>query len=157
MLRGAGLRVRGDRPELAAQLEALLGEAFDRFSVERVDLHDGKLVAEVRFLFVAPVFYGEILEVLRRAAALFDRAPLRVRILGGERRALCAGGKARCAYCHADVSGDEPDLVACELCATVLHASCWDELERCPVLGCAGTRREESGLLLATPSPRETP
>ncbi|MEZ0229225.1 MAG: RING finger protein [Planctomycetota bacterium] len=82
-----------------------------------------------------------------------------MKVLGGERLALAGSeGKARCAYCHEDVTGAEPDLVACEHCHTVLHADCYDELGRCPILGCTGTKPErapkgrDSGLRPSTPS-----
>ena len=69
--------------------------------------------------------------------------PILVQVLGGERRALRGkGGKARCGYCHDDVTGAEPDLVACDRCSTVLHEGCWTELGRCPVMGCAGRSPE---------------
>ncbi|MBI3724340.1 hypothetical protein HY251_10370, partial [bacterium] len=74
-----------------------------------------------------------------------DRVSLAVHVLGGERRAFQShAGSPRCAYCHEDVIGNEPDLIACSSCATVLHESCWSDNGRCTVLGCAGKTPERA-------------
>jgi len=46
----------------------------------------------------------------------------------------------RCPYCHDDLEGR---LLACETCATPLHAECCRELGRCTTIGCGG--RSELG------------
>lgn len=48
------------------------------------------------------------------------------------------GGDHRCAYCHGALETEGP--VACDACGAQLHPDCWDELGRCPAVGCAGTR-----------------
>jgi hypothetical protein len=45
---------------------------------------------------------------------------------------------ARCGYCHEDLTHEAMDLVACEVCQTVMHKGCHAELGRCAVAGCAG-------------------
>jgi hypothetical protein len=55
--------------------------------------------------------------------------------------ASAARGEARCAYCHDGVQGSGADTVTCPRCRTVLHAVCWSELGRCPVMGCDGLGR----------------
>jgi hypothetical protein len=89
--------------------------------------------------------YAELLRLLAATARAFDRVGIKVKVLGGERLALAgAHGNARCAYCHGDLTGDEPDLVACEACGTVLHEGCWGELGHCPLLGCSGSSPERA-------------
>jgi hypothetical protein len=85
-----------------------------------------------------------LFERAARLARRLQRIPLEVVVLGNRTRLAFPGlsKAARCAYCHADVSGEEPDLVACETCSTIAHEACWDELGRCPVMGCAGRSRE---------------
>jgi hypothetical protein len=83
--------------------------------------------------------YAILLDLLAATARAFDRVNIAVKVLGGERLALAGvHGQPRCAYCHAAVTGEEPDLVACDRCGTVLHEACWSELGRCPLLGCEG-------------------
>mgnify|MGYP001291549231 CR=1 FL=1 len=48
----------------------------------------------------------------------------------------------RCAYCHGPL-GHEPHA-ACEGCGATLHASCREELARCPSPGCPGPRQAVS-------------
>ncbi len=45
---------------------------------------------------------------------------------------------ARCGYCHEDVAPGADDLLACEVCRTVMHKGCRAELGRCAVAGCGG-------------------
>jgi hypothetical protein len=119
---------------------------FERFPVTSLELKGGELRAEIPFArFRSGEGARSLLELLGTVAGELDRIPLDVHVLGGERRALRSrSGHARCAYCHADVTGAEPDLVACGLCSTVLHAGCWEELGRCPVLGCEGKSPERA-------------
>jgi len=87
-----------------------------------------------------------LLSTLADIARAFDPIGIRVKVLGDrELRALRgAGGEARCSYCHDNVTGVEPDLVACTACSTVLHDACWKDLGRCPVLGCTGSVPERA-------------
>lgn len=88
--------------------------------------------------------YAPILAILDRIARdMVARRMIRVRVLGGRRPALVLRGRPRCAYCHDEVSGSEDGLVACNLCATVIHQECWDELGHCAVLGCEGAILED--------------
>ncbi|MBI3724584.1 hypothetical protein HY251_11610 [bacterium] len=139
----------GDHPRaryaLAHGLRPLVERAFTQFHVMNLSLGGGVLAAEVPARRLEVEGYRPLLELLVRAAETFDRKPIHVRVLGGERRALCVkGGKTRCSYCHEHVAGDEPDLVACEKCATVLHGDCWTDLGRCPILGCTGRAPERA-------------
>jgi hypothetical protein len=80
-----------------------------------------------------------ILRELEALAGALERPPLAVAVLEGSVRAVTdKRGRARCPYCREGISGEEPDLVACRQCETVLHDECWRELGRCPVLGCRG-------------------
>lgn len=73
--------------------------------------------------------YAALLDALGALALAFDMPLIQL----GSARALVV----RCAYCHG--STDHGDgLVPCAGCATLLHAECWREHGRCPVLGCAG-------------------
>jgi hypothetical protein len=128
-----------NNPELRATIE----ELFRTTTVDQVLVWDGKVTATAKLASLDPARYREVLALLERIARAFDPVRLNVRVLGGERRALAgATGDARCAYCHAHVTGEEPDLIACALCGTVLHDACWEELRRCPVLGCPGVKVE---------------
>jgi hypothetical protein len=122
----------------------LVDDAFLTYGVDKLELADGELRAHFP-LTKELADYANLLPLLERAARFFDRVSVRVRVLDGERHALRgAGGEARCSYCHEHVTGDEPDLVACERCRTVLHGACWSEHGRCPVLGCGGAVPERA-------------
>jgi hypothetical protein len=122
----------------------LVDDAFLTYGVDKLELVDGELRAHLPLTKELPD-YASLLPLLERAARFFDRVNVRVHVLGGERHALRgAGGDARCSYCHEHVTGDEPDLVACERCHTVLHGACWTEHGRCPVLGCSGAVPERA-------------
>ena len=134
-----------DRPRVARafqgnlQLKGDLIELFTKLPLDSARIWSGKLTATAPLSRVQLEDFRPILERLDRIAKAFERVPVKVRVLGGERRALRgASGGARCAYCHDGITGDEADLVACELCHTVLHDECWRDLGHCPVLGCAG-------------------
>lgn len=45
------------------------------------------------------------------------------------------GGAQRCPYCRDQLSGK---VRSCEACEILLHMECWDELDVCPAVGCAG-------------------
>jgi hypothetical protein len=123
-------------------LRDAIQEVFVWEHAESLELASGELVYLAPFFAVPPSRYGTLLHRLDRIATWFDRAPIRVRALRAERRALSGVDGLRCAYCHGSLSGDEDGLVACECCATVLHSSCWRENARCPVLGCPGEDAE---------------
>jgi hypothetical protein len=113
--------------------------AFGSFHVDSFEIANGRLTVEFPTQRLEPGSYKILLEILATAVAAFDRVPIVVHVLGGERRALAGpGGRTRCAYCHGDVDGSEEDLVACDRCHTVLHSGCWEELGHCPLLGCSG-------------------
>jgi hypothetical protein len=116
-----------------------IDEIFRFTGVHKLELGNGTLAVAARVGDLTPESARSLLELLVRAARTLERVPITVRILGGERRAfLGVTTHARCGYCHEDVTGTEPDLVACDRCATVVHADCWAELGRCPVIGCPG-------------------
>ena len=91
-------------------------------------------------------FLAHLLEVAKVAEELCRGVRLQ--------RARALGAETRCGYCH-EVFPGEPahpvaagslregeDVVACELCSTVLHRACRDEHGGCPVLGCTGQAEE---------------
>ena len=124
-------------------LKEALEQLFRVHEIEHVLIWDGKVTATARLARVAPGEYATIVKLLDRVAASFEPVKLKVRVLGGERRAHGGmSGEARCAFCHEHVTGEEEDLVACALCGTVLHDACWGEIGRCPVLGCTGVKPE---------------
>jgi Zn finger protein HypA/HybF involved in hydrogenase expression len=122
-------------------------EAFRHFRVHELAVGNGAVHVTARLADVGSAKrHARLVAVLVKIARAFDRVLLRVKIFGGDRLALVgAHGKARCAYCHDDLTGEEPDLVACDQCATVLHAECWSELGACPLLGCTGRSPERAG------------
>lgn len=119
--------------------------AFEDFSVQSLLLWDGKLRATVKKR-IAGSRLPVLLSLLDEIVGAFEPVPVKVTVLGGERRALLGlSGNPRCSYCHADVTGEETDLVACALCRTILHDGCWREHGHCPVLGCTGQEPERPG------------
>jgi len=139
----AAFHLEGRRLEPEAR--AALAEIFEHFSAYRVRSDGGRLMASVPLSRVRwRTDYEILLRLLDTAARAIERVALEVRVLGGERRALVGHGTPRCAYCHEDVTGLEPDLVACATCSTVLHEGCWGELGRCPVLGCRSVSVERA-------------
>ncbi|HET6495557.1 MAG TPA: hypothetical protein VFH61_09365 [Thermoleophilia bacterium] len=52
------------------------------------------------------------------------------------RLSLTAKGVASCPYCRDTVNESKEAWVSCGGCETLLHAECWDDLGRCPTLGC---------------------
>jgi len=138
-------RERAQRALHETTLRTAIDTLFAQFKVESLE-SDGESVTATGPLALAdPERARTALTVLALLTRLLERVPITVKVLGGERHAFRSErGAARCAYCHADVTGDEPDLVACEGCATVLHAGCWEELGRCPVLGCASGKPERA-------------
>jgi hypothetical protein len=143
-------RFRIEANDSARALRAFRGPAL-RSAVERVfnlgarqvRFAQGCVVATGSPRALAPADYRTLLDALDAVARALERRPLTVRLLGGERHALVdEHGKTRCPYCHGGLTGDEPDLVACEKCATVLHAGCWEEHGGCPLLGCTGKHPE---------------
>jgi hypothetical protein len=116
---------------------------FAEFRASTLAIGDGRLsVVVARSLPLDQ--YGPLVYLLEEIAELAAPEPVAVPVgvLGGERQALKSGGKLRCSYCHDAITGDEPDLVACRRCGTVLHEGCWREHGRCPVLGCDGRQPE---------------
>ncbi len=134
----ARFRLEGARIEREAR--QALAEIFDEFRASKIECRDGQLTATVpQEQLPRAGRYTFLLRIMATAAGALERVPLEVKILGGERHALASErGAARCSYCHGELTGREPDLVACGSCSTVLHEGCWAELRRCPVLGCRG-------------------
>lgn len=127
------------------ELREKIVAVFERYGVESLEVRRNKLLAKIPLAALRKGDYARLLDLLAATARAFDRVGIKVKVLGSERLAVAgAQGKPRCAYCHADVTGDEPDLVACETCGTVLHEACWSELGRCPLLGCTGERPEKA-------------
>jgi hypothetical protein len=130
-------------------------QAWLRLAVERVfelgasELRfvNGGIEATAPGRALEPSRYRKMLDALEDVARALERKRVSVRVLGGERHAFVDdSGKTRCPYCHGGLTGDEPDLVACEKCTTVLHAGCWEEHGGCPLLGCTGRRPERAAV-----------
>ena len=136
---------RRTKRAMGAGLKALVQRLFADYSVERLVVEDGWLQIVAQESALDTLAYDEVLELLDEAAETFDRVPILVKTLGGERRALRdPSGAVRCAYCHGEIDGSEDDLVACKRCHTVLHDDCWEELTHCPLLGCVGRHPERA-------------
>ncbi len=129
------------------ELQKGILEAFEAFKATSVMLRDGALELRMPLDPLRRVReYPRLLETLLAAARAYDRVNVHVKVLDKVALAVTSHkGTARCAYCHEDVTGQEPDLVVCEVCGTVLHAGCHDELGKCPILGCPGTKPERGG------------
>jgi len=129
-----------------AALRRLVARAFEEFGVEELRATDRSVVAVVPCGELETEMGRQLVALLGEIAPHIERAPIEVKVLGGERKALVGAGHgaARCSYCHAVVTGAEPDLIACAACATVLHEGCWGELGRCPVMGCGGAAPERA-------------
>lgn len=119
---------------------AAVENLFSVHGADRVTLVDGKLVVDVPLATLEPGDYRPLLDAAKELLAVIEPRRLPIRVLRGERRALTIGGTARCSYCHGELLGTEPDLVACSSCSTILHEGCWNEHGRC--LGCRGTAPE---------------
>lgn len=131
------------RRVLGKELRREIAEVFERFGVTRLALGAGELAVELPVAAMPPRSWREVIVYLDRAAALVETKPLKVKALEGERNAACdESGSLRCVYCRDAVTGEEPDLVACDRCRTVVHDACWSEHGACPVLGCEGQVRE---------------
>ncbi len=130
----------------AKEVRHAIVEAFGRWHAEKLEIRSKRLFVTVPLSELHRTKdFQALLGLLANTARAFDRVGIRVKVLGGDRLALAgAHGRARCAYCHEDLTGDEPDLVACEACGTVLHEGCWSELGQCPLLGCTGKAPERA-------------
>jgi hypothetical protein len=79
----------------------------------------------------------ERLEDLARALEALDQTT-RVRAT-----AVIDPAARQCPYCRDLLASEEHlALVACRRCKTVLHEECFDELRRCPAMGCGSRRRD---------------
>ncbi len=129
---------------LRSNVRRLIWELFD-LGAERVSFERGWITASGTTRAIVPSCYRAILETLVGLSASLDRCPIKVKVLGGERRAhVDESGKTRCPYCHDHLTGEEPDLVACERCLSVVHDECWLEHGGCPLLGCEGRSVERA-------------
>lgn len=128
---------------LSEAMRGFIDDAFERAKPRAVRFQPDGIVVEASASSLDPDMYPAVLSTLLRCASLLDAKRVRVRVLGGTRRLVVGPrGAPRCAYCRADVTGEEPDLVACERCTTAVHAACWDEHGRCPIYGCEGRSAE---------------
>ncbi len=133
------------RRAIGPELRHAITGIFEKRPVRNLTFANGRLAIEANVRDIELRDYPNTFDFLDEIARAFDRKPVQVRALGLERRALAdQEGRLRCSYCHEHVTGDEPDLVACESCATVLHGACWDEHGGCPIWGCRGERPERA-------------
>jgi hypothetical protein len=127
------------------------GGARARWLVEEIleqtaclELERDRVVATVPIARLELDRYRSLIERMSELAGCLERRLVTLQRLGISVLALPGvSAAARCAYCHADVTGQEPDLVSCAGCRTVLHEACWkdciDDAGRCPLLGCEST------------------
>ncbi|MEZ0229224.1 MAG: hypothetical protein ACAI25_11415 [Planctomycetota bacterium] len=142
----------GEKPKVAKhlakgrELRKRILEAFEEFSIRSLEIKKGFLEARAPVAALRRMKqYPRLLRLLVKTARAYDRVNIRVKVLGRDLFAISGTtGRARCAYCHDTVTGEEPDLVACEVCGTILHSDCYGELGFCPMLGCPGTRPERA-------------
>jgi hypothetical protein len=145
------------RAALGAELKAVVTRLFDGFGATQLDTTFKPFLYKHRHLFeergvlrarLPKMKEGDALPLARKLAelaAILEGVPLHVISLGGERRAeRSSAGSPRCAWCHADITGSEPDLVACRHCSTVLHEGCWAEQGGCPTMGCGSKEAERA-------------
>jgi hypothetical protein len=113
-----------------------LAHLFTDYKLESVSLEGGKLRATRTLVYEDRIRESpRILQLLGVVARGIDpRRELDVQVGAGH-------GALRCSYCH-EALGPGDDTRTCAGCGTVLHASCHDELGRCPVLGCEGRAPE---------------
>jgi hypothetical protein len=107
----------------AGRAKEPVARAFRELGARRVRAVNGRLWIEAPLAGLPLGSWSGALDLLAELARELER-PLAV---------VRASSELRCAYCHA---GGE--LVPCVSCNTLLHAGCWVELGRCPVLGCRG-------------------
>jgi hypothetical protein len=132
------------RRALRGELQTEISRLFDH-GVRELRLAGRDIVAIAETTSVEPAAYADVLRCLDLMARLLEPKKIVVRALGGERRAMVdRRGRTRCPYCRSEISGEEVDLVACEKCATVLHADCWRDHGGCPLLGCTGKQPERA-------------
>lgn len=134
-----------ERQEMTSALRAL----FDHHGARSLEANDGRLLLDCGPIsnLAAPSQVRRLmacLDDLVRIANAYERSPIAVRVLGSQRLAWTGGEghRPRCPYCHGEVSGEEPDLVACSSCGTVHHEGCFTEHGRCTVLGCESDRAD---------------
>lgn len=72
-------------------------------------------------------------------------------------QSILATSKAtlRCAYCHDDIITQTP--VSCQRCQTRLHRDCWEEIKRCPTLGCGHSPNQQQSLERRRSEPSSVP
>jgi hypothetical protein len=139
--------VSGASKQLAPEVRKAIWIIFERGAAD-LGVENGTAIVAAEATAIETSDYPGILCLLDMIARALDRKPLPVRVLGRELSALVdESGKTRCAYCHSNLTGDEPDLCACEKCRTVVHEACWAEHGGCPLLGCGGSKLERSNLV----------
>ncbi len=128
-------RVKASKVLRVSDVRRAIWRIFD-FGALTLRFEGREIAVVARSSAVEPTNYRPILE---RISATLDRKTLAVRVLGGERRAsVDAKGRTRCPYCRENLTGEEPNLVACEKCKSVVHDECWKEHDGCPLAGCEG-------------------
>jgi hypothetical protein len=130
-----------------ARARALVQEILEDFETPWLQLEPDKLVAAVPIERLEPDQYRDLLDRLAELAGRLERRAVTLHHLKIEALALPGtSAVGRCSYCHADVTGHEPELVSCARCRTVLHEACWkdcvDHVGHCPLLGCDSTSVE---------------
>ena len=120
---------------------AALEELFGRVGLEKVLVREGELVATHALPGErwsdgarALVLLGKVAQAIEPGLHTELRLDARAR----------STTELRCSYCHGDLAAAADENAPCERCGTVLHAGCWEELGRCPVLGCEGKRGERA-------------
>jgi hypothetical protein len=137
----------GDQARLARLVRQGGGDAiarlFERGPIERLEGTRDEVRAVVPAEAAAPSELAAILDALDGLAPLLEGPVVHLSESEPARR---------CALCHGELDG-ETARADCSRCGTVLHEACWNELGRCPVLGCRGGARlsGETGPAIVVP------
>lgn len=125
-------------PERETAARRALTQLVESYDLDQLAISGGRLRAQ-RVLMLEDRLREtpRILQLLGVVARAFEtRAEVSVRVGS-------AHGSIRCSYCHGALAPEDVTRT-CERCSTVLHEGCWDELGRCPMLGCGGKASERT-------------
>lgn len=129
-----------------ADVREAISALFRLYEVDELEIVDGvlRVRGDIERLGVNQV--QSLLGRLPQIAHAYDRAPA-VEVTTREPNAApgprfaWTGGRdsaARCPYCRDGFGEDQPHLVACAACGTLIHEECHEEHGECPILGCEG-------------------
>jgi len=129
-----------------ADVREAISALFRRWEVDELEIAEGVLRVKGDVVRLGVNQVQGLLGRLPQIAHAYDRAPtIAVTIREPEAapgpRFVWTGGRddaARCPYCRDGFGEDQPHLVACAACGTLIHEECHEEHGECPILGCEG-------------------